>query len=80
MKDEFGAKIMTKLVALKGKTYSYLIDGGSEDQRVKSTKKCVMKRKHKFENYKSCLESTKLENKTNHIEKNQIDIDSIKKS
>ena len=70
---------MTKFVGLKAKTYSYLIDGGSEDTKAKGTKKCVMKRKLKFENYKNCLEATQLENKTNYLEKNQIDIDSLKK-
>ena len=80
MKDELGGKIMTKFVGLRAKTYSYLIDDGSEDKKAKGTKKCVIKRKLKFENYKNCLEATQLENKTNHLEKNQIDIDSLKKS
>ena len=31
MKDELGAKIMTKFVVLRAKTYSYLIDDGSKD-------------------------------------------------
>ena len=31
MKDELGGKVMTKYVGLKSKTYSYLIDDGSED-------------------------------------------------
>ena len=31
MKDELGEKIITKYVGLKSKTYSYLIDDGSED-------------------------------------------------
>ena len=39
-----------------------------------------MKRKLKFENYKNCLEATQLENKINYIEKNKIDIDSIKEN
>ena len=39
----------------------------------------IMKGKHKFENYKSCLEATQLENKINHLEKIQIDKDSTKK-
>ena len=38
-----------------------------------------MKRKIKFENYQNCLEATKLENKMNYLEKNEINIDSIKK-
>ena len=54
---------MTKFVGLSAKTYSYLIGDGSEDEKVKGTKKCVIKRKLKFENYKNCLEATQLENK-----------------
>ena len=38
MKDELGRKIMTKLVGLRAKTYSYLIDDGSEDKKAKGTK------------------------------------------
>ena len=63
MKDTFGGKIMTKFFRLRAKTYSYLIDDGSEDKKAKGTKKCVTKRKPKFENYKNCLEATYLENK-----------------
>ena len=64
MKDERGRKIMTKFVGLRANTYSYLIDGGSEDKKKQEAKKkCVMKRKLKFENFKNCLETTQLENK-----------------
>ena len=63
---------MTKFVGLRANTYSYLIDGGSEDKKAKGKKKCVMKRKLKFENYKNCLEATQLENKINHLEKNVV--------
>ena len=45
MKDELGGKIITEIVGLKGKSYSYLINDGSEDKRAKVTKKCVIKRK-----------------------------------
>ena len=46
---------MTKYVASRAKTYSYLIDDSSEDKEAKGSKKCVIKRKLKFENYKNCL-------------------------
>ena len=58
MKDEFGGKIMKNFVGLRAKTYSYLIDGSSKDKKAKSPKKCAIKRKLKFENYKNCLEAT----------------------
>ena len=54
---------MKKFVGLYAKTYSYLIDDDSKGKKAKSTKKCVIKRKFKFENYKNCLEAPKLENK-----------------
>ena len=79
MKDELGGKIMTKFVGLTAKTYSYLIDDGGEDKKAKGTKKCIIKIKIKFENYKNCLEATQLENKINYLE-NKIDIDSIKEN
>ena len=69
---------MTKFVGLRAKTYSYLTDDGSEDKKARGSKKCVIKRKLRFENYKNCLEATELENKINHLEKNKIDINSIK--
>ena len=48
MKDELGGKLMTKFVGLRTKTYSYLIDKGSEDKKANAIKKCVVKRKFKF--------------------------------
>ena len=44
MKDELGGKTMKKIVGLRAKTYSYLIDGDNEDEKAKSTKKCVIKK------------------------------------
>ena len=38
MKDELRGKIMTKFVVLRAKTYSYLMDDGSEDKKAKGKK------------------------------------------
>ena len=38
------------------------------DKKAKCTKKCVIKRKVKFENYKNCLGVSQLENKINYLE------------
>ena len=38
MKDKSGGKIIIKLVGLRAQFYIYLIDDGSEDEKVKSTK------------------------------------------
>ena len=39
MTDELDGKIMRKIVRLKAKTYSNLIDDGSEDKKAKDKKK-----------------------------------------
>ena len=39
-KDEIGGKIMTGVVALRPKTYAYLMDDGSNHKNAKGTKKC----------------------------------------
>ena len=55
MKDELGGKIMTEFVALRPKSYSYLTGDCKEDKKAKGTKKCVIKRRLKFNDYKDCL-------------------------
>ena len=77
MKEELGGKILKKFVGSRAKSYSYLIDDGSKDKKAKDTKKCVTKRKVKFDNCKNYLEATQLDNKINHLEKNKISIDSF---
>ena len=57
MKDGLGGKTMTKFVALRPKTYSYLTDDCEEDKKAKGTKKCVIKRMLKFYHYKYCLKN-----------------------
>ena len=37
-----------------------------------------MKRKLKFQDYRNCLEAAQIENKNKPLEKNKIDVDSLK--
>ena len=45
MKDELGEKIMTKIVGLRAKTYSYLTDDGSEVTQLQHKINYIEKRK-----------------------------------
>ena len=60
MKDELGGKIITEFVTLRPKTYSYLTDDGKEAKKAKGTKKCVIKRMIKFDDYTNCLLTDKV--------------------
>ena len=55
MKDELGGGIVTEFVALRPKTYSYMTEEFIEMKKAKGTKKCVIKKMLKFEDYKKCL-------------------------
>ena len=55
MKDESGGKVITEFVTLRPKTYLYLTDDGKIDKKAKGTKKCLIKRMIKFDDYKNCL-------------------------
>ena len=68
-KDEIGGKILTKFVALRVKTYSFLIDEYTDEdyeknrivnKTAKGTKKCVFKRKILFNNYLDSLFKNKV--------------------
>ena len=58
-KDELGGKIITEVVALRPKTYAYLMDDGSDHIKAEGTIKCVIKQKVRFKNYKDCLFNNK---------------------
>ena len=58
-KDELGGKIITEFVALRPKTYSYLDDNCNKHKKAKGTKKCVIKQKIMFQNFKDCLFNNK---------------------
>ena len=60
MKDELGGGIITEFVALRSKTYSYKTDDSIELKKTKGTKKCVVKKILRFENYKKCLFSNEI--------------------
>ena len=51
---------MKEFCALRAKTHSYLTEDNSEVKKSKGTKKCVIKRKLMFENYKDCLFNDKI--------------------
>ena len=54
-KEELGGNIIVEVVALRPKAWAYLMDDGSAHKNAKGTKKCVIKRRLMFENYKDCL-------------------------
>ena len=51
---------MTEFVALRAKANVYLMEDGSEYKKAKGTKKCVIKRELRFENYKDSLFNDKV--------------------
>ena len=51
---------MKEFFALTAKTYACLMDDDSEYKKAKGTKKCVIKRRFMFENYKGCLFNNKI--------------------
>ena len=55
MKDELGGEIITEFTALKPKTYSYLTDNDKINKKAKGTKRCVINKMIKFNDYKKCL-------------------------
>ena len=59
-KDELGGKIIKEFFGLRAKTYVYLMDGDSEKKKAIRTKKCLIKRILKFNDYKDCLFNNKI--------------------
>ena len=47
-----------KCVALRAKSFSYLINEGSKYKKTKGTKAFVIKRKLNVANYENCLDTT----------------------
>ena len=78
MKNELGGQIMKEFAGLREKTYSYLKENSNENKKANGKKKCVIKRKLKFQDYKNCLRATQIENIKNYLEKKKIDVDCLK--
>ena len=55
MKDELGGDIITEFVALRPKAYSYKTNNFIEMKKTKGTKKCVVNKMLRFDDYKKCL-------------------------
>ena len=55
MKDELDGDIITEFVALRPKAYSYIINDFIEMKKAKGTKKCVVNKMLRFDDYKKCL-------------------------
>ena len=71
MKDELGGQIKTEFVGFGAKTYSYLEVSNDEDKKAKDTKKCLIKRKLKFQDYKLFRSSSNRE-KNNLFKKKKL--------
>ena len=54
-KDKLGGMFMKEFAAPRPKTYSYLMDDGNTDKKTKGTKKFVIKRILKFNDYNNCI-------------------------
>ena len=67
----------TNYVGLREKTFTLQMMI-VKTKKATGTKRFVTRRKLKFKNYKNFLEATQLENRINHLEKNKIDIESLK--
>jgi hypothetical protein len=58
MKDECGGKQILEFVRLRSKLYSYITED-SVEKKCKGIKKCIVKNRVTFEEYKDCLKSGK---------------------
>ena len=79
MKDELSGKIMTGFAALSVKMYIYLANDNGE-RKAKGKKRCVLKRKLKFEDYKHCFQATQLKKKKEKLEKNNLDVNRLREN
>ena len=65
---------------MRPKSCSYFIDNSHKNEKTKGTKKCVIKRKIKFESYKGCFEATQPEIKMNQLQKNKLSAETLEEN
>ena len=58
-KDELGGKTMKEFCTLIAKIYTYLMDDDSDNKKAKGVKRCIVKRRLIFKNYKDSLFNNK---------------------
>ena len=56
---------MYEFPGLTPKTCSYIKGNDKEEKKAKGTKKCIIKRKYKFKDYKNCMNASKIEHEIN---------------
>ena len=78
MKDKLEEQIMKEFIGLRAKIYSYLKENKYEIEKAKGTKKCVIKRKIKFQDYKIFLNAVKIDGKLKYLEKKRFNVDKLK--
>ena len=61
MKDELEGQIMKEFIGFRAKTCSYLKENNDENKKGKGTKKHIIKRNLKCQNYKNCLNAAKID-------------------
>ena len=59
LKDELGGKIIKEFCAPRTKTYSYLKDDDSEEEKGTGTNKFIIKRRIKFKDYYDLVSKNK---------------------
>ena len=71
MKNELLEQIMKEIAGLRTKAYSYLKENNDEDKKQK-VQKSVIKRKLKFQGYKTYLKAAQIDEKIKYLEKKNL--------
>ena len=77
MKEKLVGQIRKEFIGLIAEAFSYLKENNDEDKKAKGKKKCDIKRKLNFQDYKNCLEAAQIENKINQVKLKSININII---